>query len=325
MKKQPEAAFPPEIRGEADANELQAAWRVLDAATLPPVPPAETDRAWDALSRRLAPAGGGKTVDVDAMGASPRSRAGTGGWARALVRAAAVVALLVGGTAAWYAVPVSRTAAPGERLTLRLPDGSAVELNAGSTLRYRRDFSVLPGVAAASRTVRLEGEGFFRVEPGVRPFRVAAGGASVRVLGTRFNVRAREDDAGSAAPVRVEVEEGRVEVWEAEGSRSLILTTGQAARVAPGTGGLLREEVLVERVGLWRSGGLTVVDEPLSVVLRELSLRFGVRILLSDATAGAARLSVYYPAVVSVESVLADLATQQDLRYRRTNDGWELF
>jgi len=325
MKNQPDTALPPELRVEEDADELRKAWRVLAAAVPRPVTPDETDRAWEALSRRLAPADGMGGSQVVGAGGVARERPGTGGWARALLRAAAGLVLLVGATAAWYAVPVSRTAAPGERLTLILPDGSAVELNAGSTLRYRRSFSLLPGLPAGSRAVRLEGEAFFRVEPGVRPFRVAAGDASVRVLGTRFNVRARGGDDGSGVPVRVEVEEGRVEVWEAEGSRSLILTAGQAARVAPGSGAPAREEVPLDRVGLWRSGGLTVVDEPLSAILRELSLRFGVRILLSDPAAGTELLSVYYPAVSSVETVLADLATQQDLRYRRTNDGWEVF
>ena len=81
----------------------------------------------------------------------------------------------------------------------------------------------------------------------------------------------------------------------------------------------------VERVGSWRSGGLTVVDEPLSAILRELSLRFDVRITLVDPGPGGNRLSVFYPEVDSLETVLADLATQQNLRYRRTSDGWELF
>ena len=154
--------------------------------------------------------------------------------------------------------------------------------------------------------------------------RVRAGGADVRVLGTRFNVRARPGMEGDEGTVRVEVEEGRVEVWGG-GDRSVILGAGQAARVVPGTGSLDREQVVPGRVAAWRSGGLTAVDEPLASILRELELRFGVGIVLVDPAVGSARLSVYYPALESLESVLSDLATQQDLRYRRNNDGWELF
>ena len=92
-----------------------------------------------------------------------------------------------------------------------------------------------------------------------------------------------------------------------------------------GSGTLERDAVEPGRIASWRNGGLTMVDESLSTILAELGLRFGVRIELSNPSAGAARLNVYYPALDSLESVLADLATQQDLRYRRTNDGWELF
>jgi ferric-dicitrate binding protein FerR (iron transport regulator) len=127
--------------------------------------------------------------------------------------------------------------------------------------------------------------------------------------------------------VRVEVEEGRVEVWGG-GDRALLLSAGEAARVDSDSGALHRDVVEPGRIASWRSGGLTMVDESLSAILAELGLRFGVGIELSDPAAGAARLNVYYPGLEtleSLESVLADLATQQDLRYRRTNDGWELF
>ena len=40
---------------------------------------------------------------------------------------------------------------------------------------------------------------------------------------------------------------------------------------------------------------------------------------------GQTRLSVFYPTLDTLESVLADLSTQQSLRYRRTAQGWEFF
>lgn len=326
MMKPRDIPFPGDLRDETDAAELGSVWRAMEHAAPEPFPGDHTDRAWDALAERIGlavPAAGAGTQTRDL--AEAPSRRPDAPWTRPLLRAAAVAVLALGATAAWYAVPVTRAAAPGELLTLTLPDGSVAELNAGSTLRYRRGFAWIPGLAAGSREVRLEGEAFFRVEPGVRPFRVAAGDAAVRVLGTRFNVRARESAPGVPASVRVEVEEGRVEVWGPGGDRAVILGAGEAARVSPGAQGPVRESVSLERVGLWRSGGLTVVDEPLATILSELSLRFGVRITLLDPDAGTALLSVYYPAVESVETVLADLATQQELRFRRTNDGWELF
>lgn len=312
MKKHTTTGFPSELGEEPDAPDLVSVWDRLESAMPPTVAPADTDEAWNALARRL---------DLDGAVPGTSRRLAAGG---ALLRIAATAVIALGATATWYAIPIERTADPGTRVTVVLPDGSAAELNSGSTLRYRRSFSWLPGVPTRARAVHLVGEAFFDVESGVRPFRVETGAASVRVLGTRFNVRARRDGAGEDA-VRVEVEEGRVEVWSTRTDSGVILAAGEAVRVPRFSGAFQREVVLPERIATWRDGGLTVVDEPLSTVLRELSVRFGVRISLTDPQAGTALLNVYYPVVPSLESVLADLATQQELRYRRIIDGWELY
>lgn len=315
MKTHRQIPFPDSLRDEADARELRATWALLNEAAPREVDPGETDRALEAVHRSLSRGGAGGDLSL-----RPFFRAAR----KVLVRAAAIAALALGASAAWYAVPVTQGAGPGERLTLGLPDGSTVELNAGSTLSYRKGFRLLPGLSAGTRGVRLEGEAFFTVEPGVRPFVVSAGEASIRVLGTRFNVRAREAGSEASGNVRVEVEEGRVEVW-GSGERALLLGAGEAARVLSGSGSLEREEVEPGRIASWRDGGLTMVDETLSGILQELGLRYGVGVVLQDESAGAARLNVYYPALESLESVLSDLATQQNLRYRRTSEGWELF
>ena len=68
-----------------------------------------------------------------------------------------------------------------------------------------------------------------------------------------------------------------------------------------------------------------MTDERLADIVDELALRFDTGIRILDDAARDVRLSVYYADVRSLESVLSDLATQQDLRYRQTSDGWELF
>jgi len=56
-----------------------------------------------------------------------------------------------------------------------------------------------------------------------------------------------------------------------------------------------------------------------------LGLRFGVTLSLAEPTLGDRRLSVYYPRLGDLESVLTDLSTQQELQFRRTAEGWEIF
>ena len=72
----------------------------------------------------------------------------------------------------------------GSRSKVVLPDGSQVDLNAGSTLRYHTDFG------AKRRDLWLDGEGFFEVNKSSTPFVVHSGTVQIKALGTSFNVRA---------------------------------------------------------------------------------------------------------------------------------------
>lgn len=83
-----------------------------------------------------------------------------------------------------------------------LPDGSAVELRAGSDIEV--DFS-----GVQRRVVLVRGEAHFEVTKNPdRPFVVAAGGVNVRAVGTVFTVQL------GASQVDVLVTEGRVAVEE---------------------------------------------------------------------------------------------------------------
>ncbi|WP_121809666.1 FecR family protein [Mucilaginibacter kameinonensis] len=85
---------------------------------------------------------------------------------------------------------------------IQLPDGSRVWLNMGSKLTYNNDFGT------DQRRVSLVGEAFFDVvKDAQRPFIVTTPTISVRVLGTKFNVRSYDHDKTSeAALVRGKIE-----------------------------------------------------------------------------------------------------------------------
>jgi transmembrane sensor len=73
----------------------------------------------------------------------------------------------------------------GRRSQFMLPDGSRVNLNAGSILKFPEQFS------DSIREVYLEGEAFFEVVKNPeKPFIVKTSQIQARVLGTSFNVRA---------------------------------------------------------------------------------------------------------------------------------------
>ncbi|RZK45458.1 MAG: hypothetical protein EOO59_21030, partial [Hymenobacter sp.] len=73
----------------------------------------------------------------------------------------------------------------GGQYQLTLPDGSQVWLNAASSLRFPVAFT------GSERRVELTGEAYFEVAKDAKhPFKVAARGAEVTVLGTHFDVQA---------------------------------------------------------------------------------------------------------------------------------------
>ena len=97
----------------------------------------------------------------------------------------------------------------GSKSYIRLPDGTMVWLNAGSTLSYDRQLGI------ENRDVRLEGEAFFAVKENIQhPFTVEAKGTLIQVVGTSFNVKAYlEEDY-----VETTVVEGIVKVLTAQNS-----------------------------------------------------------------------------------------------------------
>ncbi|MCZ8355389.1 MAG: FecR domain-containing protein [Cyclobacteriaceae bacterium] len=77
---------------------------------------------------------------------------------------------------------ILRIAPLGKKLTIKLPDGSEIKLNSGSTIKIYQDFS-------KQRFVRLQGEAFFTIaRDTLRPFVVEANATKTTVLGTSFNI-----------------------------------------------------------------------------------------------------------------------------------------
>jgi transmembrane sensor len=76
----------------------------------------------------------------------------------------------------------------GSKSHVVLPDGSVVNLNSGSTMRYTSNFD-------NNRKVYIEGEAFFNVKKDAKhPFFVQTSNIVIRVLGTVFNVKSYPEE-----------------------------------------------------------------------------------------------------------------------------------
>jgi ferric-dicitrate binding protein FerR (iron transport regulator) len=77
----------------------------------------------------------------------------------------------------------------GSKSKLILPDGSLVYLNSGSTIRYPARFD------HSTRNVYLDGEAFFDVKKDpLNPFYVETRDITIKVLGTKFNIKSYCDE-----------------------------------------------------------------------------------------------------------------------------------
>ena len=180
----------------------------------------------------------------------------------------------------------------GQRATLRLSDGTQVRLNVDSRL-------VLPAVfdTGERREVRLEGQAYFEVaRDAARPFLVHTPRATVRVLGTAFDVQAYADDE----EVQVAVTEGEVTLEPEEkalgpafsgapsdeeqpserGQRrsALVLRPRQLGVVSEGRLLAVRQGIDLAGQMAWTKGQLVFEDAPFSEVVRKLERWYDLRI-----------------------------------------------
>jgi len=113
----------------------------------------------------------------------------------------------------------------GSKSLVVLPDGSVVNLNSGSSLTYS-----ISNFDSVNRSVFLIGEGFFNVTKNAeRPFYVNTHGMKLKVLGTKFNVKAYPDENTEEATLV----SGKVEIYESsdkiESGKAIVLKPNQIA------------------------------------------------------------------------------------------------
>lgn len=154
--------------------------------------------------------------------------------------------------------------------TFTLPDSSSVTLAPGSTLRLQKHKD--------KRLVQMTGKVYFNVRHDDRaPFRVDAGSGFVKVLGTRFQVDARD-------PISVSVVSGKV-LFSAirSGEEALILTKGQSAVLDPAASKPVEITPKHPNPAAWATGEFIYDNTPLPEVLSELSEYYDVTLVAFDA------------------------------------------
>jgi transmembrane sensor len=176
--------------------------------------------------------------------------------------------------------------ANGQQESLELSDGTRVVLDAGSSFQYPSEFW------GEAREVYLEGEGLFEVSmDSRRPFIIYAQDALIRVLGTRFNVRAWQN----SKKVEVVVSRGRVSLGPelAAARDAVVISEGQLSTLPEGQMPTQPQTVDVEKHFIWLDREADFRDVPLQEILFQLERWYDVRFVLRDRSIALVRLTVY--------------------------------
>lgn len=262
---------------------------------------------------------------------------------RSVLRYAAV--LLIGFGLAWFFVAKNEmpgdkktvfykvTVGYGSKSTIELPDGSLVSLNSGSTLKYPGNFA--PG----NRTVILDGEAFFDVKKNTsRPFLVKTRDVTVRVLGTKFNVKSYPDENSTETTlVTGKVEIIRNQAIDTELEKPLVLVPNQKAvfyrdnnrltinqsskdadenlvKEPENMKVLVQKEIRTENITSWKNNILVFNSEPFGDIVKKLERWYNVEVTLKYTKLSPVVFSGKFDKE-SVEEVLHALSLIEPFRY----------
>ncbi len=196
----------------------------------------------------------------------------------------------------------------GEHKRIILPDGTSVTLNAGSYLRYPRQF------ITDVRRIEMNGEAFFEVtRDEEKPFLIHTKDADVKVLGTSFNVKAFDMDE----QLTVSVQTGKVQVDLPEAMMRLLPDEQFVMDKTKGEFQKRNEDARLSTV--WIKGGLYFNRTPIRTVVNELVRMYNRTI---EFAPGAEYDDYIYGEHdnKSLEAVLKSIQYSTDIKYRIEND-----
>jgi ferric-dicitrate binding protein FerR (iron transport regulator) len=294
-------------------DEAGKIWRKIDAPQPENVPPFEG--FWQKLESKLAAETKKAPATILSLEKARQGRFFGSVSSTRWLAAAAVLIILVGATfmyqrilkTAGQRVYATRNA---ERLPVILPDGSRIELNAASELRFwDSTFDTL-------RLVTLIGQAFFEVTPGAAglPFVVRTENAEIHVLGTSFDVRARNQNT------QVVVQTGKVslQTLTAPPESSVVLAAGQMSFVDKSALPIAPITIDSRFIAAWRQQKLVFDNTPLVEIVAELQRVYDVEITITDRELQALAITGAFDQQ-PVTDILASLCLTLHLKYSGSN------
>ncbi|GAA3617478.1 FecR domain-containing protein [Flavivirga amylovorans] len=204
----------------------------------------------------------------------------------------------------------------GKTFEITLSDGTKVNLNAGSTIKYPIKF-----LKGKKRKVFLTGEAFFDVsEDKVHPFIVKTTKMNVTVLGTEFNVSAYpEDNIINTVLVEGSVSLGKSIKGNAQNKEIIRLEPNQKASWNKKSNKVKVRTVDTDIYTSWIGGRLVIKNMPFRNIIKKLERKYNVTIQNNYKEIGNYKFTASFD-VETIEKVLSSFSENKAFKFERTDN-----
>lgn len=193
----------------------------------------------------------------------------------------------------------------GSTLSLRLPDGTQVSLNGGSTLSYPQSFGL------KDRKVNLTGEAYFAIVHTDQPIEILTSKMTVRDIGTKLNITNYPEDNQA----KVVIDEGSVELKTGNDTQTSIIVAGQEAIIDKQSG---RISIVSKQYdgNAWSKGELIFHNTTVADIAKRLERTYNIDISIHHpATANKRFYGTFSTREQSYTDILQALKETGTLKY----------
>jgi ferric-dicitrate binding protein FerR (iron transport regulator) len=194
----------------------------------------------------------------------------------------------------------------------KLPDGTSVTLNKGTTLEYPSSFK------GNKRNVKLNGEAWFEVKhDDAKPFIVTSHNVRVEVLGTSFYINTN----AANNTMEVILNSGSVAVYfDDHKENSLFLTPGEKAKIVSGSEKMEKDINTDQNYRSWMTQRFIYNNTPLITIITDLNKVYHANLRISTPAISYCIVTATFDHQ-SVESILHVLQATLDLNIS-THGNW---
>lgn len=195
---------------------------------------------------------------------------------------------------------------------VHLPDGSTVLLNDNSSLKYDQN-----SFNSKTREVTLTGEAFFDIKHDEKkPFIVHTGKIQTRVLGTAFNINAKN----SSDNIEVTVARGKVQVGDTQKVYGVI-TPNQQIKVNKSTLNFEQNTINAAIVTEWKSNYLILDDINMTEAAALISQKYKVEISIQNEKIKNCRITASFLNEEDLDHVLKVISSVLETDYHYDKAG----